>query len=653
MINDHKKSQKNHPMITSYQDIVRSSGINISKLQDFFDKYTDTLTEVFVSKIPSNTSKQKGKNSQNSQDLEAGDVKMILKNPDLAAAIRELLEGFQEHKITDKTIKNLNKFRTSFDKIVKPLISPSRKINDSGIKIIRQFKEEVFNHEKSLEHLRKLKRFRLHTSISELFDFVIYLKESNHPSIKKLQILDCDDRLSYGYFIKNEIEYGIFLDDLLFANTGLVWIDKEDDYSISISSCIKLHYESDPIILTDEFNKHKNKNGKLFACYSLTQNRHITKELAQEVLAIKEKTFDFFPYPKDYSAIIGAIDVNIYTRFPDITANEHGQDNWMNFDDQFQEYKDYDETLWYTGTEFTSNSYSAKKAVYAKKYSESKNDYLEYLQCKKEWLWSISLIVDKLWIADENYGIDLTNTNVIKYVQFALEHTLEDEVFEFLKIDFEIEKKYEKELLIRQGYDFETVVGLLLIGRYINLIIKKVLRKLKDVPSQDSLYEIYRHWISYIDGMLGSDSITAIALLESHPEVFGSLWYSFEESVITLRFWIIGKKIDECRVKLLTEKFWNSLKVFRKIQHSKVEDKHLILGLFMYASTRYLFGNDEEKRYVKKEMIDLKQDDNSKKIIKNMRVQIENELKEYGSKNQDYERALRKLAEDSEEDCQI
>ncbi len=496
--------------------------------------------------------------------------------------------------------------------------------------------------------LRKLKNFRLHTPISELFDFVLYLKESSHPLIKNLQVLDNDDRLSYHYFTNNANQNVLYLDDLLFANTGLIWADKEDDFNIPVSSCVKLRYENDPVVLNNEFNKHKSKEGQLFVCYALSQNQCITSKLAQEILAIIGKKFDFFPYPKDYSALLDSIHMNIYKKFPKIKSSENDIEAGKSFDDRYEEWKTLGDRLWFTGIEFTSNLYASQKVVYAKKYAESKHDYREYLESKKEWLLSVFLIIENLWVKDKNYGVDLGHTSVIAYVEYTLQESANDEIFEFLKEDLEKKKKYEKDKLYKKDYEFDVLIGLLRIGRYLYLIIKKMLNKLTANEDTERLYDTYLSWIRTTDQMLGLDPVNAIASIERHPDVFG-IWYAFEENVTSLRFWIIGKEIDERRLLRSAEEFWKTLDKYRLIRHKNIDHTKLSYGLLVYATVTYVFGSEKEKKGMKKEIQDMNKLTEFKETIKLTIEQIDKEIQKYEASNQCYTAALKSLKQDIEE----
>lgn len=641
-----------------YRQAVSGNGINTIlletrifilkefQLQQFFFGSYDHESVVINKASEQDDSTSKIKNSEES-DLK---IKTGLKYPDLAISIRDLLKGFKDQDIAEENINHLNEFRITFNKTVLPFLSPLRIINDEGKKIIHEFKKEVFSQEKNFKMLQKLKSLRLHTPISELFDFIIYLKESSHPLIKNIQILDSDDKLSYSYFSNNDNNKNVlFLDDLLFANTGLIWADKEDDFNIPIFSCIKLRYENNLDILNNEFDKNKKKEGKLFVCYALSQNQCMTKEQAQEIFAIIEKKFDFFPYPTDYSALINSIYANVYKKFPNIKASMHYIEAGKSYDVRYEEWKKLGTRLWFKGIELTSNLYVSQKVIYAKKYGESKHDYREYLESKKEWLWSISLIIDNLWISDKNYGVDLDHTSVIKYIEFALQETLDDEIFEFLKKDLEKKKKFDYDKLYKKDYEFDILIGLLRIGRYIYMLIKKILRKLKDKQdASERFYYIFCKWKSTTDHVLGSDPVNVIASLERHPDVFG-IWYAFEENVTSLRFWIIGKKIDEKRLLSATEEFWKTLDKYRLIRHKNIDDTKLSYGLLMYASMKYMFGSEEEKKDVKKEMHDMSRNKELNTTISKMIEHIKKEIHEYGALNQRYAAALESLRQDIEE----
>ena len=254
-----------------YKETISSRSVKI----DIFDpKLNLPFSEIFKKKSEKNESRKSKSDQKSSVEFKS------IQNIELALAIRELLSSFDTQDIGEDKIKGLERFRKEFKKVVEPSLPPERKINDRGTRIVSRFKKKVLTEKRTILMLKLLKGRRLVTPITELFDFVLYLKDSSHKYIRDIEIRDDEDRLSYHYYTGRKNDEYIYLDDILFGNIGLVWQDDcSDDTKLKISDCLKLQRERDEGKLEAEFDIHKTKDAKIYACYSISQNPYLSAEL--------------------------------------------------------------------------------------------------------------------------------------------------------------------------------------------------------------------------------------------------------------------------------------------------------------------------------------------------------------------------------------
>ena len=630
--------------ITLYKRCVKSSWIN----KEFFD-LKPCFEEIFFGKSQSRLSKKKNDDSNtegqktsiaspsdSSKQKSSIEVESITNLP-LALAIRELLSSFDAQNIGEDKIKGLIQFKTDFDKTVTPSLPPERKINDSGAQIISRFKSEVIASEDAIARLKELKIHRLTTPISELFDFALYLKDSSHKSIRDIEIRDDEDRLSYHYYTEHKNDEYIYLDDILCGNIGLVWQDDcGDDTKLKISDCLKLQRERDEGKLEAEFDIHKTKDARIYACYSISQNPYLSAELANEVVGITESAFEYFPYPKDFQAMIDAIHTNIYKKFPGVTVrNGQVNNDRTAFETAFKDFEKLDSAMWYKGIELTSNKYSSKKTVLAKKLGESNNDYRKYIQLKSEWVWSISIILDNFWIDDDCYGINFTKSQIAEYALFVLCEVQHDEIISHLKQKLIDDKKHEKLLL--KDYDFDILAGILSISANIHLIIRRLLAVSTGKSEKEKLYKVYSDWRGTADDILGKNPEELIGKIEEHPDLYGDLWYSFQEIWTGMRFWLKDYNIDSTRVLKLANDGWQREKYYSKLQE-KVDEDNMSMSLFTYLIVCYCFGCEDNKKKALEDMRSM-----SSEIVKAVAKNIKDELKSFGSASNKYKKALEDL----------
>jgi len=538
-----------------------------------------------------------------------------LKNIDLAMAIRDLLQGFEEQKISDIQIKGLAKFSDQFKHIIGSRLPAPRKYQVKTSESIEEFKNKVLTKQECINYLKRLRRNRLEIPISELFDFILYLKESNHPTLNELNIQDGINRYSYSYFTKmTEPFETIYLDNILYANIGLVWEDdNQDESQVKISDCLKLRRETDPKIIQEVFIKCCFKDAKLFACYTLSENPYLSQDLAEDVLNITQSAYRFFPYPEDYRALIAAIESNIYKKFPFIVKKDNEEKFSSNFDTDYNLLKDH---VWYKGLELTSNEYSAKKMIYSKKYSESRNDYREYLESLRQWLLSIEFILNN---CKKDYGINTARTNINRYGLFALEYVKNDEIVDFLNSLLIDNKKYEKLLL--KDYEFDIIVGLLSVISKLFCIIKKFLYDKNNGVDDKVLFNHFDLWTKFINNILGTNSIENLTKIEYHPDVYGKLHYSFEEILLSIRFWTRGYQIDNDRLKALTFNRWNN---YQNYVNLKLIDRQGYIYLLLTCMVAiFIVGTEDEKKNIVQD-INITNDER-----KGFFIELDREIEEY------------------------
>ena len=585
--------------ITLYKRCVKSSWINTLIFEStkdfktiFFDKSGKRKNDDLNPEEQKTSSTSSSDSNKQKSSIEVESIAYL----PLALAIRELLSSFDAQDIGEDKIKGLERFWKEFKKVVAPALPPERKMNDSGTQIISKFKSEVITSKDAISRLRELKTHRLTTPISELFDFALYLKDSSHKSIRDIEIRDDEDRLSYHYYTEHKNDEYIYLDDILCGNIGLVWQDDcGDDTKLKISDCLKLQRERDEGKLEAEFDIHKTKDARIYACYSISQNPYLSAELANEVVGITESAFEYFPYPKDFQAMIDAIHTNIYKKFPGVTVrNGQVNNDRTAFETAFKDFEKLDSAMWYKGIELTSNKYSSKKTVLAKKLGESNNDYRKYIQLKSEWVWSISIILDNFWIDDDCYGIELTKSQIVEYAFFALCEVQNDEIISYLKQKLMGDKKYESLLL--KDYDFHILAGILSISANIHLIIRRLLAVSTGKSEKEKLYKVYSDWRGTADDILGKNPEELIGKIEEHPDLYGDLWYSFQEIWTGMRFWLNNYEIGGDRMLKLAKDGWNREKYYSDLRHEKADKYNMSMSLFTYLIVCYCFGDEDNKK---------------------------------------------------------
>lgn len=623
-ISEYKKAVQNSQINTSKLSII-ASGKRKDELLFAYDK--DGLNQLFFQTSTQNIKKEK---------TPGGSKQVVVKkliNSELALAIRELLNSFEQQGITDERVPGLSKFRDNFNKIVAPSLPPERILNQVGTEIISDFKNKVLTKEEAVELLKKLKVARLTTPISELFDFVLYLKDSSHKSIKELDIRDDEDRLSYNYYTSHRNSERLYLDYIMFGNIGLAWGDNcADETKLKISDCLKLQNTRDG--LEDEFDKHKSKDARIFACYSISQNPYLSEKIAADVLSITDTVFEFFPYPKDYQAIIETIHTNIYKKFSKISKSNPEKREKLDFEMDFERFKDLDSAIWYKGIGLTSNEYSSEKTTMAKKLSESTNDYREYLKQKSEWLWSIADIIDTF----DGCDISITKSQIIDYAIYVLAELKNDEIINHLHQKLIDDKKHEK--LLFKDYDFDILAGLLSTVSNVHTIIRRVLVSITDNPTGKKLFDDYCYWLDFVNTLNGKNSEEGIASLikfESHPDN-SQIWYSFHEIWTSIRFWLYGFEVNHKRLLQLAKDGWNREKYYKNIKHSDSDDDNVAMSLFTYLTIVCCFGSESEKNDAVEEI-----KPRPSNIIKSVAKHIKDELKSFGSLKPEYKKVLEEL----------
>ena len=622
-----------------YKDKISSRSVEI----DIFNpKLKLPFSEIFKKKFEKNESRKNNSDQKSSVEFKSDQKSSVefksIQNIELALAIRELLSSFDTQDIGEDKIKGLERFRKEFKKVVAPALPPERKINDSGTQIISKFKSEVITSKDAISRLRELKTHRLTTPISELFDFVLYLKDSSHKSIRDIEIRDDEDRLSYHYYTEHKNDEYIYLDDILFGNIGLVWQDDcSDDTKLKISDCLKLQRERDEGKLEAEFDIHKTKDARIYACYSISQNPYLSAELANEVVGITESAFEYFPYPKDFQAMIDAIHTNIYKKFPDVAlqSENNNKDEKTAFEKLFEAFEKLDNAIWHPGMELSINEHRSKKTVLAKKLGETNNDYRKYIQVRSEWLWAIADIMDTFWVDDYCYGIELTKSQIVEYAFFALFETQHDEIISHLKQKLIDDKKHEKLLL--KDYDFYILAGILSISANIHLIIRRLLAVSTGKSEKEKLYKVYSDWRGTADDILGKNPEELIGKIEEHPDLYGDLWYSFQEIWTGMRFWLKDYNIDSTRVLKLANDGWQREKYYSKLQE-KVDEDNMSMSLFTYLIVCYCFGCEDNKKKALEDMRSM-----SSEIVKAVAKNIKDELESFGSASNKYKKALEDL----------
>ncbi|HOI83042.1 MAG TPA: hypothetical protein PKW30_01915, partial [Campylobacterales bacterium] len=623
----------------SYKQHVESNEINT----DIFSSTLDFLEIFFPQKKKLNDSDivKTGKSSEDKKDdsyQKSSVESKSMQNIELAIAIRELLSSFDTQGISEAKITGLKRFREEFKKVLTPSLPPERKINDSGTQIVSSFKSEVIASEDAIARLKELKTHRLTTPVSELFDFVLYLKDSSHKSIRDIEIRDDEDRLSYHYYTGRKNDEYIYLDDILFGNIGLVWQDDcSDDTKLKITDCLRLQRERNGERLKAEFDSHKTKDAKIYACYTISQNPYLSKKLASEVLGITESAFEYFPYPKDFQAMIDAIHTNIYRKFPDVAlqSENNNKDEKTAFEKLFEAFEKLDDAIWHPGMELSINEHRSKKTVLAKKLGETNNDYRKYIQLKSEWLWSIADIMDTFWVDDYCYGIELTKSQIVEYAFFALCEARHDDIINHLKQKLIDSKKHESLLL--KDYDFDILAGILSISANIHLIIRRLLAVSTGKSEKEKLYKVYSDWLDTVDDILGKNPEELIGKIEEHPDLYGDLWYSFQEIWTGMRFWLNNYEIGGDRMLKLAEDGWNREKYYFDLRHEKA-DYNMSMSLFTYLIVCYCFGCEDNKKKALEDMRSM-----SSEIVKAVAKNIEDELKSFGSASNKYKKALEDL----------
>ena len=183
-------------------------------------------------------------------------------------------------------------------------------------KLIKSFKSKIFTSYEYKEKLKDISNHSMYILHNELFDLVLYIKQSLQEEVR---ILENDAKYSFKFFLKNDknSSMDVMLNEL-FPLSGFSFGKIKDSHLLSFDELSQATYISDKQKQTSLLNAFKNHENVLYLCYAFSYNPSIDESFARAILKCVNQLDYLFPFSEDVSTTIFEIERNLEQKFPDL-----------------------------------------------------------------------------------------------------------------------------------------------------------------------------------------------------------------------------------------------------------------------------------------------------------------------------------------------